>query len=83
MNNKRYWLFGYEHHYPLGGFKDFIMSSDSAQECKSHIASLLYIRQSLLYTRQPSDKGIYDGYYDIVDTESMEIIYSIERSCLK
>ena len=76
MKNKRYWLFGSEDHYPRGGFRDFIMSGDNVQECKSHIASLLYLDP--LYNYSLDKKEFSDGRYDIVDTESMKVIYSLD-----
>jgi len=72
MKNKRYWLFGSEQYYPRGGFRDFIMSGDNIQECKSHIASLLYLDPRW------EDKEFSEGRYDIVDTESMKVIYSLD-----
>lgn len=64
---KRYLLFGYDQYYPGGGWSDFIKASDDLEELKKGAEVGLNRNQT---------EGYRHEYYDIVDLNKMETVWS-------
>ena len=62
----RYFLFGGEAYYPLGGFNDFILSSNDLPELISHAKD------------EQDEEGAYIDWWHIFDSEAGKIIAGTE-----
>lgn len=59
MTKKRFWVFGYDQYYPIGGMNDFRADFDTIEEADA------FIRTSLSNYRSWDYIDIYDALNDI------------------